>query len=181
MMKNLNNNEIILNVENLTKKFGERVAVNDLTFSIRAGEIFGFLGGNGAGKSTLMNVLFPKLSLETGNLSEKIERGKNTTRHTELFVLSELLGQEYNGYLADTPGFSLLDFERFDFFELEDLFSTFREFDSSVGKCKYTKCSHTKEDGCDVIRRVKSGEIEKSRHESYCELYSTLKNKPKWK
>ena len=140
-----------------------------------------FAGASGAGKSTLMNVLFPKLSLETGNLSEKIERGKNTTRHTELFVLSELLGQEYNGYLADTPGFSLLDFERFDFFELEDLFSTFREFDSSVGKCKYTKCSHTKEDGCDVIRRVKSGEIEKSRHESYCELYSTLKNKPKWK
>ena len=140
-----------------------------------------FAGASGAGKSTLMNVLFPKLSLETGNLSEKIERGKNTTRHTELFVLCELLGQEYNGYLADTPGFSLLDFERFDFFELEDLFSTFREFDSSVGKCKYTKCSHTKEDGCDVIRRVKSGEIEKTRHESYCELYSTLKNKPKWK
>ena len=95
--------------------------------------------------------------------------------------LCELLGKEYNGYLADTPGFSLLDFERFDFFELEDLFATFREFEDSVGKCKYTKCSHTKEDGCDVISRVKNGEIEKSRHESYCELYTTLKNKPKWK
>ena len=140
-----------------------------------------FAGASGAGKSTLMNALFPNLSLETGSLSEKIERGKNTTRHTELFVLSELLGDEFNGYLADTPGFSLLDFERFDFFELEDLFSTFREFDLSVGKCKYTKCSHTKEDGCDVIRRVNQGEIEKSRHESYCELYNTLKNKPKWK
>lgn len=140
-----------------------------------------FAGASGAGKSTLMNVLFPGLSLETGKLSEKIERGKNTTRHTELFVLSELLGDEYNGYLADTPGFSLLDFERFDFFELDDLFSTFREFEGSVGKCKYTKCSHTKEDGCDVIRRVNCGEIEKSRHESYCELYSTLKSKPKWK
>ena len=140
-----------------------------------------FAGASGAGKSTLMNVLFPSLSLETGNLSEKIERGKNTTRHTELFVLCEHLGKEYNGYLADTPGFSLLDFERFDFFELEDLFATFREFDSSVGNCKYTKCSHTKEDGCDFISRVKNGEIEKSRHESYCELYQTLKNKPKWK
>ena len=143
--------------------------------------ICAFAGASGAGKSTLMNALFPNLALQTGNLSEKIERGKNTTRHTELFPLSELLGDEYNGYLADTPGFSLLDFERFDFFSLEDLFDTFREFKDSVGKCKYTKCTHTKEDGCDVVSRVKNGKIEKSRHESYIELFTTLKNKPKWK
>mgnify|MGYP003295505453 CR=1 FL=1 len=143
--------------------------------------ICAFAGASGAGKSTLMNTLFPRLTLETGELSEKIERGKNTTRHTELFPLSELLGGEYNGYLADTPGFSLLDFERFDFFTLEDLFDTFREFSGSEGKCKYTKCTHIKEDGCDVIRRVSEGKIEASRHESYKELYITLKNKPKWK
>ena len=81
--------------------------------------ICAFAGASGAGKSTLLNAIFPTLSLETGALSEKIERGKNTTRHTELFPLRELLGQEYNGYLADTPGFSLLDFERFDFFGLD--------------------------------------------------------------
>lgn len=143
--------------------------------------ICAFAGASGAGKSTLMNTLFPTLALQTGNISEKIERGKNTTRHTELFPLSDLLGKEYSGYLADTPGFSLLDFERFDFFSLEDLFDTFRDFRDSVGKCKYTKCTHTKEDGCDVVNRVKNGEIEKSRHESYIELFTTLKNKPRWK
>lgn len=143
--------------------------------------ICAFAGASGAGKSTLMNVLFPSLSLETGNLSEKIERGKNTTRHTELFPLCDLLGSEYKGYFADTPGFSLLDFERFDFFSLEDLFDTFRDFEGSAGKCKYTKCTHTREDGCNVIERVKAGEIKKSRHDSYIELYTTLKNKPKWK
>ena len=90
--------------------------------------ICAFAGASGAGKSTLMNTLFPTLCLETGNLSQKIERGKNTTRHTELFQLSALLGDGYNGFLADTPGFSLIDFERFDFFRLEELFDTFREF-----------------------------------------------------
>ncbi len=143
--------------------------------------ICAFAGASGAGKSTLMNALFPELSLKTGDLSEKIERGKNTTRHTELFPLSSLLGEEYKGYLADTPGFSLLDFERFDFFALEDLFDTFRDFKDSVGKCKYTKCSHTKEDGCEIVRLVQNGVIEKTRHDSYKELYTTLKNKPKWK
>ncbi len=143
--------------------------------------ICAFAGASGAGKSTLMNALFPMLSLKTGDLSEKIERGKNTTRHTELFPLSELLGEGFNGYLADTPGFSLLDFERFDFFELEDLFDTFRDFKSVTEKCKYTKCSHTKEDGCEIIKLVKEGKIEKSRHDSYVELHTTLKNKPKWK
>ncbi|MBQ8146806.1 MAG: ribosome small subunit-dependent GTPase A [Clostridia bacterium] len=143
--------------------------------------ICAFAGVSGAGKSTLMNAIFPSLSLETGDLSHKIERGKNTTRHTELFSLSQLLGSEYNGYLADTPGFSLLDFERFDFFSLDDLIYTFRELKDSVGKCKYTKCSHTKEEGCDVIARVKSGEIEKTRHQSYVSLYDILKKKPSWK
>ena len=143
--------------------------------------ICAFAGASGAGKSTLINALFPTLSLETGELSQKIERGKNTTRHTELFSLRELLGNGCKGYLADTPGFSLLDFERFDFFSLEDLVNNFRELKDSVGKCKYTKCSHTKEEGCDIIARVKSGEIEKTRHQSYIALYEILKKKPTWK
>ena len=143
--------------------------------------ICAFAGASGAGKSTLMNTIFPTLCLETGDLSQKIERGKNTTRHTELFSLNELLGKEYNGYLADTPGFSLIDFERFDFFGLDDLFDTFREFKGSQGKCKYTKCSHTKEEGCDILERVKNGEIEKTRHNSYVALYEILKKKPAWK
>lgn len=143
--------------------------------------VFAFSGASGAGKSTFINKLFPTLSLETGDLSHKLERGKNTTRKTELFALSSLIGEEYGGYLADTPGFSLIDFERFDFFELDELFDTFREFRISKGECRYTKCSHTKEEGCDIIARVKSGEIPKSRHDSYVALYNILKNKPKWK
>ncbi|MBQ7225317.1 MAG: ribosome small subunit-dependent GTPase A [Clostridia bacterium] len=149
--------------------------------AVNEAPICAFAGVSGAGKSTLMNAIFPTLCLETGDLSQKIERGKNTTRHTELFSLSQLFGEEYKGYLADTPGFSLLDFERFDFFGLEDLFNNFRDFRASEGRCKYTKCSHTKEEGCDVLSRVKRGEIEKTRHESYCALYEILKKKPSWK
>ena len=145
------------------------------------GPLCAFAGASGAGKSTLMNTLFPNLHLETGDLSQKIERGKNTTRHTELFPLSLLIGEGKSGYLADTPGFSLLDFERFDFFGLEDLFDTFREFKKHTGECKYTKCSHTKEEGCAILEMVKRGEIEKTRHQSYVSLYEILKKKPSWK
>ncbi|MBQ8393863.1 MAG: ribosome small subunit-dependent GTPase A [Clostridia bacterium] len=140
-----------------------------------------FSGASGAGKSTIINKIFPTLRLETGDLSRKIERGKNTTRTTELFPLEKLLGEGYMGYLADTPGFSLLDFERFDFFYLEELKDTFREFGETEGRCRYTKCTHTKEEGCSIIERVKSGEIPKSRHDSYISLYNILKTKPKWK
>lgn len=143
--------------------------------------ICAFAGASGAGKSTLINALFPSLTLETGELSEKIERGKNTTRKSELFSLNSLMGKEFNGYLADTPGFSLLDFERFDFFTLNDLFYTFRELKELENQCKYTKCSHTKEQGCVIIEKVKNGEIEKSRHQSYIALYEILKKKPSWK
>ncbi len=140
-----------------------------------------FAGVSGAGKSTLVNAIFPNLKLETGELSQKIERGKNTTRHTELFSYEEIIGKEHSGYLADTPGFSLLDFERFDFFNLDELFDTFREFEKSRGECRYTKCSHTKEDGCDIIRRVRDGEIPGSRHQSYLALHEILKKKPSWR
>lgn len=140
-----------------------------------------FAGASGAGKSTLINALFPSLTLETGELSERIERGKNTTRKSELFPLNALIGDGHSGYLADTPGFSLLDFERFDFFNLNDLFYTFREFKELENQCKFTKCSHTKEQGCVIIEKVKNGEIEKSRHQSYISLYEILKKKPSWK
>ncbi len=143
--------------------------------------ICAFAGASGAGKSTLLNALFPKLSLETGALSEKIERGKNTTRTTELFSLREQLDGARGGYLADTPGFSLLDFERFDFFSLSDLLGTFRDLNAVSEQCRYTKCSHTKEQGCAILEKVKAGEIEKSRHQSYVALFEILKKKPTWK
>ena len=149
--------------------------------STQGAPLCAFAGVSGAGKSTLMNAIFPNLDLQTGELSEKIERGKNTTRHTELFAFDEIIGNGHKGYLADTPGFSLLDFERFDFFTLDELFDTFREFAKSRGECKYTKCTHTKDEGCDIIKRVNEGDIPKSRHESYLMLYEILKKKPNWK
>ena len=136
-----------------------------------------FSGASGVGKSTHMNMLFPSLSLETGNISRKIERGKHTTRSVELYSL-ENEGQTV--YIADTPGFSMLDFKNFDFFSKDDLPYTFREFVPLIGQCKYTKCSHTKEEGCAILEDIKNGKIARSRHDSFLEIYSILKDKKEW-
>ena len=141
------------------------------------GKISAFAGASGVGKSTLMNRLFPTLQLSTSEISRKIERGRHTTRQVELFPLSE---EADCGYVADTPGFSMLDFERFDFFDAEDLPLAMRELLPYIGSCRYTKCSHTKEEGCAIREAVASGVIPRSRHESFCELYGILKNKKKW-
>lgn len=139
--------------------------------------IAAFAGASGIGKSTLMNRLFPQLQLSTSEISRKIERGRHTTRQVELFPLSD---ESDCGYLADTPGFSMLDFERFDFFSKEDLPETMREFLPLIGECRYTKCSHTKEEGCAILDAVQQGRIAPSRHASYVELYEVLKQKKKW-
>lgn len=141
------------------------------------GRIAAFSGASGVGKSTMLNELFPQLQLETGEISRRIERGKNTTRCVELYPLSE---EADCGFLADTPGFTMLDFERFDFFEKEDLPLTFREFIPYIGECRYTKCSHTKEQGCAIVDAVCRGDIAKSRHDSFISLYDVLKKKTKW-
>lgn len=141
------------------------------------GKTAAFAGASGIGKSTLMNALSPELELSTSEISRKIERGRHTTRSVELFPLT---ADRDCGYLADTPGFSMLDFERFDFFEKEDLPLTMREFVPYIGSCKYTKCSHTKEEGCAIVEAVRSGEIPASRHASFLEMHETLKLKKKW-
>lgn len=142
-----------------------------LTDSIAA-----FAGVSGVGKSSLMNRLFPGLEIATSAVSAKTERGRHTTRSVILYPV----GGEGSGYIADTPGFSLIDFERFDFFSKEDLPGTFRELGEYLGKCRYTKCSHTKEDGCAIRAAVRDGKIAPSRHESYIALYDILKNKHAW-
>lgn len=142
--------------------------------------ITAFAGASGAGKSTLMNLLFPSLSIVTGGVSRKTQRGRHTTRHVELFPLSELLSGDYSGYIADTPGFSMLDFERFDFFDKDELPYTFREFRDKLGNCRYTRCTHLCEEGCAVYEAVQAGEIPKTRHDSFVTLYKILKNKNPW-
>ena len=143
------------------------------------GMISCFAGASGVGKSTLMTSLFPELDLKTGEISAKIARGKHTTRAVELYSLSDLSGGG-DGYIADTPGFSLLDFVRFDFFDKEELPDTFPEFERFIGNCRYTKCTHLCEDGCAVCQAVRDGIIPVSRHDSYISLYGDLKNKHKW-
>jgi len=140
------------------------------------GKTAAFAGASGVGKSTLMNTLFPSLTLATAEISKKIERGRHTTRHVEIFDIDET---ENTGFLADTPGFSLIDFARFDFFTLEELESTFREFAAYKGKCRYADCSHVGEgaDECAVMAGAERGEIAKSRLESYRAIYRVLKNK----
>ncbi len=143
--------------------------------------IAAFCGASGVGKSTLLNRLFPRLTLETGDISEKIARGKHTTRAVSLFSLDDISDGKFRGYLADTPGFSMLDFVRFDFFSVEELPLTFREFVPYIGRCRYTKCTHTKEDGCAILAATVEKQIPKSRHTSYLEMYDALKDKREWK
>lgn len=157
----------------LSCETGEGIEEIESFIATRRG-ILALAGASGVGKSTLLNKLFPTLSLGTGSVSRKTERGRHTTRAVTLLKISDEL------YFADTPGFSMLDFERFDFFDLEDLPLSFREINERIGECKYTKCTHRKEDGCAIVDAVKSGEIAKSRHESYVMLYEILKNKHKW-
>ena len=119
-----------------------------------------------------MNALFPTLSLATSEISRKIERGRHTTRHVELFPIGD-------GYLADTPGFSLIDFERFDFFELDDLLPAFRDLLPYAADCRYTDCAHVGEgaDECAIARAAEEGKIAPSRLESYRSIYRILKQK----
>ncbi|MBQ7379890.1 MAG: ribosome small subunit-dependent GTPase A [Clostridia bacterium] len=139
-------------------------------------KISAFAGASGVGKSTLLNALFPSLALSTGEISRKIERGKHTTRTVELFAMPDT----ERGFIADTPGFSMLDFARFDFFKKEDLPLTMREFAPYLGNCRFTKCSHTKEQGCAILEAVKRGDIPPSRHQSFVAIYDVLKNKHDW-
>lgn len=139
-----------------------------------SGKITAMAGASGVGKSTLLNRIFPSLEIGTGNVSRKTERGRHTTRAVTLYPIGN------DAYFADTPGFSMLDFERFDFFELDDLPLAFREINDRIGECRYTKCTHRKEEGCAIVEAVCRGEIAKSRHDSYVSLYEILKNKHKW-
>lgn len=158
----------------LSSVTGEGVEVlrEALAEAVTDGGIAAFAGASGVGKSTLLSALFPHLSLATGSLSEKTDRGRHTTRHVELFPFS-------GGYVADTPGFSLLDFERFDFLPLSALADCFPEFRPYIGECRYDDCSHTKEEGCAILAAVERGEVSRLRHQSYLTLYPILKAKEK--
>ena len=148
--------------------------------NVVSGRTAAFAGASGVGKSTLMNALFPNLTLATAEISHKIERGRHTTRHVEIFDID---GSADTGFLADTPGFSLIDFARFDFFSLEELLPTFPELLPYVGKCRYADCAHVGEgeDECAVARATAEGKIAPTRLESYRSIYKVLKEKNNYK
>lgn len=130
-----------------------------------AGKLTAFTGNTGVGKSSMLNALCPGLALATGQVSQKLGRGRHTTRHVELFALDE------NTYVADTPGFSSFDTEQMELILKENLQYAFRDFAPYLGTCQFHDCTHRAEPGCGVRRAVEAGEIEASRYKSYLQLY----------
>lgn len=138
------------------------------------GKVSAFTGNSGVGKSSLLNCVYPGFSLPTGEISRKLGRGRHTTREVDLLKLPD------GGYVADTPGFSSLDIEKFARIRKENLPFCFREFLPYLNRCKFTSCSHTCEKGCAVLQAVQEGKIHPSRHESYCAMYGEVKNIADW-
>ena len=143
----------------------------DQVRKILEGKTTALAGPSGVGKSSLINLLDPNANMETGEISRKIERGRHTTRHSELFSIG---GETY---IMDTPGFGSLyvnDFEK------EDLKDYFREFRPYEGSCRFQGCSHIHEQGCEVKEALSEGFIPKSRYENYLEMYRELEQKKRY-
>ncbi len=137
------------------------------------GRISAFAGNSGVGKSSLLHRLDPSFSGAVGAISDRIGRGRHTTRHVELIPFA-------GGYLADTPGFSSFETEQMDLILRDDLQYAFREFSSYLGKCRFTGCAHLCEKGCAVLEAVASGDIPRTRHESYKRLYESVRDLKEW-
>ncbi len=135
--------------------------------------ISAFCGNSGVGKSTLLNAIDPSLGLKTAEISDKLGRGRHTTRQSELFRVE-------GGYVADTPGFSSLELEENEIILKDELPYAFPEFEKYLGQCKFTSCLHVKDKGCRVIEAVEAGEIPQSRHESYCVMMEQAKEVKEW-
>ena len=143
----------------------------DVLEAVIKGKTTVFAGPSGVGKSSTLNSLFPDANVQTGGLSEKIQRGKHTTRHSELMFVDD------DTYIMDTPGFSSLYTEGI---EAEDLKLYFPEISAYTGTCKFNMCNHISEPGCLVKKAVSDGRISKMRYDDYVMIYNELKEKRKW-
>lgn len=155
----------------LSAQTGE--GIEDLRQAI-AGKVCAFTGNSGVGKSSLLNALEPDMELATAKVSDKLGRGRHTTRHVELFRLS------CGALVADTPGFSSFDVDHMELGRKEELQYAFREFAPYLGKCRFQDCAHLKEKGCAVLEAVAEGAIPATRHQSYLRLYEEAKAIPDW-
>ena len=138
------------------------------------GKLTAFTGNTGVGKSSMLNALCPQLQLATGEVSEKLGRGRHTTRHVQLYCLEE------DTYVADTPGFSSFDTEQMDVLLKENLQYAFPDFAPHLGQCRYHDCSHRAEPDCSIRSAVEAGSIEKTRYESYLRLYEKAEQVKLW-
>ena len=138
------------------------------------GKLTAFTGNTGVGKSSMLNRLCPELNLATGEVSEKLGRGRHTTRHVELFSLGE------DTYVADTPGFASFDTEQMDVILKDNLQYAFGDFAPYLGQCQFHDCSHRKEPGCAVRQATEQGMIEKTRYDSYLRLYEKSSQIKEW-
>ena len=148
--------------------------IDEIT-DLLAGKISAFTGNSAIGKSSILNRIDSRFGLQVGDMSEKIARGRHTTRHVELFRLDN------GGFVADTPGFSTFDAVRMEKLTKENLQQYFPEIDRFFAQCRFTDCKHIKEPGCVVREAVERGEIARSRYESYCMLYEEVAAQKLWK
>ena len=138
------------------------------------GKLTAFTGNSGVGKSSMLNTLCPNLELATGEVSEKLGRGRHTTRHVELYNLGE------DTFVADTPGFSSFDTDQMDIMLNENLQYAFADFGRFLGSCQFHDCTHRKEPGCAVRAAVEAGELEPTRYDSYLRLYEKASQIKQW-
>ena len=136
-------------------------------------KVSAFTGNSGVGKSSILNALAPEFALQVGEVSQRLGRGRHTTRHVELFRLR-------GGLAADTPGFSAFDVDRMEQIPKEDLAAAFREFAPYTDQCRFIGCAHGKEKGCAVRAAVEAGQIARSRYDSYLRLYRQAKEQEPW-
>ena len=138
------------------------------------GKLVAFTGNSGVGKSSILNRLCPELNLPVGEVSEKLGRGRHTTRHVELYDLGE------GTYVADTPGFSSFDTDQMEVILKENLQYAFPDFGEYLGRCQFHDCTHRKEPGCAVTAALAAGELEPTRYDSYLRLYEKAEQIKVW-
>ena len=138
------------------------------------GKFTAFTGNTGVGKSSMLNRLCPELNLPTGEVSQKLGRGRHTTRHVELFAIAP------DTYVADTPGFASFDTEQMDVILKDNLQYAFGDFAPYIGDCQFHDCTHRSEPGCAVRQAVETGKLEKTRYDSYLRLYEKSSQIKDW-